>query len=224
MFRKTFLFLLCGVIAVIAGCSSSSTANEEEQKNLYDGVINKHPYVDLGLSVLWSPFNVGAESESDCGQYFAWGEVDTTKVEFTMENSITYQKLYAREMQGNIDHDAARFYWRQTWRQPTKEEFAELVEKCKWSKDTVDNRMGYTVEGPNGKTIFLPACGRKFVDFAAPDSCCDEGYYWSGSHTRGRLGKESAFAMTFGVADTVVIEEVPRYIGFCIRPVSDKLE
>lgn len=224
MFRKTFLFLLCGVIAVIAGCSSSSTANEEEQKNLYDGVINKHPYVDLGLSVLWSPFNVGAESEGDCGQYFAWGEVDTTKVEFTMENSITYQKLYAREMQGNIDHDAARFYWRQTWRQPTKEEFAELVEKCKWSKDTVDNRMGYTVEGPNGKTIFLPACGRKFVDFAAPDSCCDEGYYWSGSHTRGRLGKESAFAMTFGVADTVVIEEVPRYIGFCIRPVSDKLE
>ena len=127
MFRKTFLFLLCGVTAVIAGCSSSSTANEEEQKNLYDGVINKHPYVDLGLSVLWSPFNVGAESEGDCGQYFAWGEVDTTKVEFTMENSITYQKLYAREMQGNIDHDAARFYWRQTWRQPTKEEFAELV-------------------------------------------------------------------------------------------------
>jgi hypothetical protein len=38
------------------------------------------------------------------------------------------------------------------------------------------------------------------------------------------MGKENAFAMTFGVADTVAIEEVPRYIGFCIRPVSDKLE
>ncbi len=220
MKRNTFLFLIGTLCAAFVGCASS----DEEKKPLYDGYINKHPYVDLGLSVLWSPFNVGAESEGDCGQYFAWGEIDTTKVEFTMENCETYQKAYAREMQGNIDHDAARFYWRHTWRQPTKEEFAELVEKCKWTKDTVENRNGYTIEGPNGKTIFLPAGGRKFVDFEAPDSCTEEGYYWSGSHTRGRLGKENAFAMTFGVADTVAIEEVPRYIGFCIRPVSDKLE
>ena len=220
MNRKTFLFLLCSMCAAFAGCSSDG----EEKKNLYDGYINKHPYVDLGLSVLWSPFNVGAETEADCGQYFAWGEVDTTKVEFTMENCETFQKAYAREMQGNVDHDPARHYWRHTWRQPTKEEFAELVEKCKWSKDTVDNRMGYTIEGPNGKTIFLPAGGRKFVEFAAPDSCTEEGYYWTGSHTRGRMGKEDAFALTFGITDSIVVEEAPRYFGFSVRPVSDRLE
>lgn len=220
MNRKTFLFLLCSMCAAFVGCSSDG----EEKKNLYDGYINKHPYVDLGLSVLWSPFNVGAETEADYGQYFAWGEVDTTKVEFTMENCETFQKAYAREMQGNVDHDPARHYWRHTWRQPTKEEFAELVEKCKWSKDTVDNRMGYTIEGPNGKTIFLPAGGRKFVEFAAPDSCTEEGYYWTGSHTRGRMGKEDAFALTFGITDSIVVEEAPRYFGFSVRPVSDRLE
>ena len=223
MIRKILFLLISTACVTLAGCSASA-GSEEEKKSPYDGVINKHPYVDLGLSVLWSPFNVGADVEADCGTYFAWGEVDTTKVEFTMDNCETYQKAYAREMQGNVDHDPARHYWRHTWRQPTKDEFAELVEKCTWTKDTVEGRMGYTIEGPNGKSIFLPACGQKFVELAAPDSLTETGYYWSGSHTRGRLGKENAFALIFGVADSVLIQEVPRYTGFCIRPVSDRLE
>jgi hypothetical protein len=31
-------------------------------------------YVDLGLSVKWATFNVGATSPEDYGDYFAWGE------------------------------------------------------------------------------------------------------------------------------------------------------
>lgn len=224
MNKKTLLFLI-GTLCVFVGCSSSQKSESESEAQtaqLYDGEINKHPYVDLGLSVFWSPMNVGAETESDCGMYFAWGEIDTAKVEFTVENATTFQKSYAREMQGNIDHDAARHYWRHTWRMPTQEEFAELIEKCEWRKDTVDNRMGYTIEGPNGKTIFLPACGQMFVELPAPDSTAQEGYYWSGSHKRGRAEKEKAFALVFGVADSATVEELPRYTGFCIRPVSNK--
>jgi hypothetical protein len=223
MNSKTFLLLIMSACTAFVGCSSSAESAEEKTMP-YDGIINKHPYVDLGLTVLWSPLNLGADAESDCGYYFAWGEVDTTKVEFTMENSTTYQKLYAREIIAKVDYDAARYYWRHTWRLPTQEELTELVEKCEWTKDTVDNRMGYTVKGPNGKTIFLPACGKKFSEFEAPDSCSQDGYYWSGSHTRGKVGKETAFALTFGVADSATVEEAPRYTGFCIRPVSDRLE
>lgn len=38
--------------------------------------FNGHEYVDLGLSsgTLWAKMNVGAESETDAGLYFAWGE------------------------------------------------------------------------------------------------------------------------------------------------------
>lgn len=32
-------------------------------------------YVDLGLSVKWAKYNVGATSETDYGDYFSWGEV-----------------------------------------------------------------------------------------------------------------------------------------------------
>ena len=31
-------------------------------------------YVDLGLSVKWANMNVGAESETDYGLYFQWGD------------------------------------------------------------------------------------------------------------------------------------------------------
>ncbi|MBO4565641.1 MAG: Ig-like domain-containing protein [Bacteroidales bacterium] len=33
-------------------------------------------YVDLGLSVKWAKCNVGAKSETDFGEYFAWGETE----------------------------------------------------------------------------------------------------------------------------------------------------
>ena len=33
-------------------------------------------YVDMGLSVKWAKFNVGAKSETDFGDYYAWGETE----------------------------------------------------------------------------------------------------------------------------------------------------
>lgn len=219
-------YLLLAAAAMICACSSSnnsdSASENEATAALYDGEINKHPYVDLGLSVFWSPLNICADSLSDKGNYVAWGEVDTAKTEFAAANCETFQKSYAREMQGNIDHDVARNLWKHTWRLPTKEEFAELIEKCEWTKDTVDLIAGYTVKGPNGKTIFLPCAGFKSAETEAPDSCSGQGYYWSGSHTRGRAEKAKAFCLTIGVADSATVVELERYNGLCIRPVSNK--
>ena len=56
------------------------------------GSIRGHDYVDLGLSVKWATCNVGAEKPSDCGDYFAWGEI-SPKSEYTEENSLTYNKI-----------------------------------------------------------------------------------------------------------------------------------
>ena len=47
----------------------NSTTNDV----LVRGGVNTE-YVDLGLSVKWAKCNVGAESETDAGLYFAWGE------------------------------------------------------------------------------------------------------------------------------------------------------
>ena len=41
-------------------------------------VIDGHEYVDMGLpsGTLWATCNIGAESSTDFGDYFAWGETE----------------------------------------------------------------------------------------------------------------------------------------------------
>ena len=53
--------------------------------------INGHEYVDLGLSVKWATCNLGANTPSDYGNYYAWGEIQP-KQEYTEENSVAYGK------------------------------------------------------------------------------------------------------------------------------------
>ena len=48
-------------------------------------VIPNPEAVDLGLSVRWAPFNVGATAPEEYGDYFAWGEVET-KDSYIVEN------------------------------------------------------------------------------------------------------------------------------------------
>ena len=36
-------------------------------------------YIDLGLSVKWATFNVGASQPQEYGDYYAWGELSTKR-------------------------------------------------------------------------------------------------------------------------------------------------
>ena len=47
----------------------------------------------------------------------------------------------------------------ETGRRPTKDEIAELVEKCRWTIKTVNTIYGLQAEGPNGNTIYFPFAG-----------------------------------------------------------------
>ena len=47
---------------------------------------------------------------------------------------------------------------KEKWRVPTKEEFVELENVCKWERIEMNNNVGYNVIGPNGNSIFLPLC------------------------------------------------------------------
>ena len=114
-------------------------------------------YVDLGLSVRWAPYNIGATSPTECGDYFAWGEI-TTKDEYTEENSLTHG-VYMEDIGGNPQYDAARAIWGSTWRLPSREEIEEIVAECTWEWTTIDGMNGYKITGPNGNHIFVPAAG-----------------------------------------------------------------
>jgi len=70
--------------------------------------VDKLVPVDLGLSVKWATFNVGASTPWDHGDYFAWGETepkdeyDWDSYEFSDECDNHASKSFAR-MSGNSD-------------------------------------------------------------------------------------------------------------------------
>lgn len=144
--------------------------------------MKMHEYVDLGLSVKWATMNVGAESVTDRGLYFAWGETTGhafgSGYEFTLDNYAWYNstdkftKYKHDESSWDYEElasedDAAAKIWGGVWRMPTKAEWEELLneDNCTWTwttdyKGDGTNVAGVIVTSKNtDKSIFLPATG-----------------------------------------------------------------
>ena len=175
--------------------------------------INGHVYVDLGLSVKWAACNVGASSPEDYGNYYAWGETET-KTEYTVANSKTFGKTMG-DISGNPQYDAARASRGGTWRMPTKAEFDELRDKCKWEWTTQGGKKGSRVTGPSGNSIFLPAAGWR--SGSALYGADTGGNYWSSAPDSST---DDAYRLHFnsGRRGTYWFY---RYNGFPVRPVSE---
>ena len=100
---------------------------------------------------------------------------------------------------------------------PTKAEFDELLNKCKWEWTELGSKKGYRVIGPNGNSIFLPAAGRRSdssLDYAGIN-----GFYWSStpdSSTDIEYGHRISFNR---VCPTMGWNY--RLYGFPVRPVSE---
>ena len=102
------------------------------------------------------------------------------------------------------------------WRMPTKKEFDELQNLCKWSWfTTADGVSGCKVTGRNGNSIFLPAAGFRTEETEKSQNM--SGHYWSGDLSKY---PEEACALFFnqqGPKDC----KTRRYFGFSVRPVKD---
>ncbi len=114
--------------------------------------------VDLGLSVNWSGWDLGATSTRGYGAHFAWGELSPRTSNFTSPAYEYYGINIGYSISGTI-YDAARHILGNEWRMPTKAEAEELINKCTWEEMTCDSIVGYKVTGPNGNSIFLPCSG-----------------------------------------------------------------
>jgi len=186
----------------------------DESSEIVDNLINGHEYVDLGLSVKWATCNVGADTPSDYGDYFAWGET-TTKSEYTEENSVTLESLMG-DISGDSLYDAAYDNWGGTWRLPTKAEIDELVDKCEHKWTTQGGHNGYLVTGPNGNSIFLPAAGWRYG--SSLGGVGEYGNYWSS--TPNESDTQYAFSLNVNSGDFCRYW-FSRYGGRTVRPVSD---
>lgn len=167
-------------------------------------------WVDLGLSVLWAGWNVGADSPEDYGGYYAWGET-TEKNSYTWENYRYAEQFWCVEygeegkeyrwpewigtfIGSNISgttYDAAHVQWGDGARMPTYGEMIEL-QGCDFNYGTYNGVEGNYVTGPNGNSIFLPFAGDYFVDSDGRGSY-NMGSFWSGTYDDGNRNRAIGF-------------------------------
>lgn len=177
---------------------------------------NQHPHmIDLGLpsGIKWACCNVGASNPSDYGNYFSWGEI-SPKGKYT--DCITWEKDM-RDIAGNPSFDAACANWGVPWRMPTLSDLKELHDKCKWTWIGENECYGYSVQGPNGNSIFLPAAGWRFG--TALHSAGKEGRYWSSTPCDSYYyAKEYYFG--YYSSDWSIGGACSRIDGLSVRPIS----
>ena len=187
-------------------------------------------WVDLGLSVKWATFNIGAEYPESYGYYFAWGETQPK----TSYRWITYKwcngtedtiiKYCNNSKYGIKDNkitleksdDAAYVNWGNNWRMPTYAELVELMENCTWNWTSINGITGYNIFGSNGNSIFLPAAGHISGNSNTPSQTNIVGEYWTSS-----LFSEMAVCaheLQFNKANPIGCG-TSRYSGCSIRPV-----
>lgn len=176
---------------------------------------NGHTFIDLGLSVKWATYNIGANAPEEYGDYFAWGET-TTKSTYTEGAYVADTKNY-KDIKGT-SLDVARVKWGGNWRMPTKTEFEELLNRCIWEWTTQNGVNGYVVTGPNGNNIFLPAAGNRSEDVLYYNGSF--GFYWS-STPGSKDNTQGAHYLGFGSSDQGMSWD-SCYLGRTVRPVLDR--
>ena len=199
-------------------------------------------YVDLGLPsrTKWATCNIGASAPEDWGDYYGWGCLepyqDSDDVEWPAyfkiiggtgkstagcgkEGDPLKEFVYPnnRSISGS-QWDVARAKLGGKWRIPTSNELNELFDskycKCEWT--TLNDVSGYKITSKkNGKSIFLPAAGRRVR--GSEEHLGTRGFYWSSTPSQYN-GSGNVAVKTFE-ADRVSGYEPYRYYGFSIRPV-----
>ena len=201
--------------------------------------------IDLGLSVKWASFNLGASNPEEFGEYYAWGEVvpknwyywDTYKWCDGTDNSLT--KYNSESDYGTVDNkyildledDAAHNALRADWRMPSTKEWEELINpnNCDWTWTTQNEVNGYLVTSKRtDNSIFLPVAGYKSYDEYYP---CNSSftYYWlnelidpnDGKWTNTNYYRFSDKASAGNFRQTRIDSDwKDRYSGLPIRPVQ----
>ena len=191
--------------------------------------------VDLGLTSrrLWAKTNIGAQTETDYGDYYQWAATTPLHVEGTTVNPAADWSLcpYTDSNGNPSKYTGSDYSTLQTsddvvaiqfsgYRMPTQDDFQELIDETdnEWVEDfngSGINGYKFTSKSDSTKYIFLPAAG----------SCHDSrlngvgvgGGYWSSSLYTD--GPNYAWYLYF-INGGVDMSGDNRYDGYSIRPVS----
>jgi hypothetical protein len=204
-----------------------------------------HDYVEI-RGIKWATMNVGAESVTDTGLYFQWGDTQgytasqvgsgSGKKYFDCEgykysemiddycdcSSLKYNnsdELYTLES----EDDGATVTWGGNWKTPSKTEFETLINST--TSAWTNSYQGSGVKGviltdktDSSKVLFFPAAGAADKDRIFADDTCR---YWSNyiAEDEYKIGEAWYFESWSG---GTVVGFDSRYCGLLVRAVLDE--
>jgi len=189
------------------------------------GDIDEDAAVDLGLNVLWAPFNVGCDRPSlfMTGGYYGYGDPTGKLTSIDDKSCSMYWNVSSQEDYSGTEYDIARVQWGGRWRTPRQEDMDELINRCQWTYIQPEGvAPGYLIIGPNGNRIYLPMAGFRYeFDYYELGKM---GYYWITSPREEKVTDLSGFV---GLALTLVPGGLQYGYaivnnGFSVRPVLDR--
>ena len=136
------ILMILGISIALCAC------HKEENYELPEGPVEIPDAVDLGLSVNWASFNLGATEEGDYGYYYAWGDTRRQSVvlwknyRYSNSDGTKFNKYclpsQAAWWEGKGSPDGYKSLRSEDdivikrlggrWRLPTKEEVEELMD------------------------------------------------------------------------------------------------
>lgn len=191
--------------------------------------------IDMGTSVMWSPFNLGVEREISAtaanamdyiGKPVMWGAnqysdnfgANAYGIYCSQFTTSTPPNKLPKDsnISGNSIYDAASNMWGGEWRIPTSAEWEELFSACTYS--IADGKITFTSKS-TGKTITLKYAG--YYDSASP-TATNTGYYWSA--TSSATDSTKSIATQFVATNTApkLHPTANRFTGLPVRPVYSK--
>lgn len=135
--------------------------------------IDGQPYVDMGGSVLWANYNIGANNKGVPGNFYAWGESETKDYFFSSTYTVDESKEDAYQ-------DPVALAWGGGWIAARRDHYIELFTNVtiKAVNYSVAGKTQYGLELTskiNHNKLFFPIAG--YVDGRTKMSL-NRGFYW----------------------------------------------
>ncbi len=221
------------LLASLAFCASFASCDDDDGQPLS---IAEPEAVDLGLSVRWASFNLGASSPEGTGNYYSWGETQVKPADqsnwkgYRLCDDIalwTFTKYNEQDGLTRLEpaDDAANVALGGKWRMPTYDECLELVNNCDPRMVEQSGAWGYLFTGKNGNKLFIPLAGYLETDGSlvyhwSQVGDAAKGCYWSSTlHPENDTQAKDLFLfMGYTHGD---FDQWFRYAAQPIRPVCD---
>ena len=212
--------------------------------------LKNHEFVEIG-GVKWATMNVGANSITDTGLYFQWGDTQGYTADqvgsgegqkfFEMadykygngtlypdDTEITKYNLTDNKTVLDASDDAVTAAWGSNCRMPTKDEYVALGNAVNtvWTADYQGSGVAGLVctdKNDSSKVLFFPACG--YCSWGSVKDVNIYGYYWASSLNSFNIPQAFLFDLRGrrGRDDVVKWDAVGlRQVGQPVRGVIDE--